>query len=212
MKDDQGGRGRKDLVVERDDVIKNIIDSIRQHCNLPWPVKRAINVTINTAALKPQALFVVAMAAVKHPRFRLGNFILSFVSPHFTCLLLSPFSSLFSFTRFPFSDWLYSASLIKGCLSWCTRCRAIKLHTYGRMLGRNRACLVHLVDLSSGLTLINATDIRRFLPGFSSSDFAIAWRPAEISTQTHTKNNRTGPHEHVLSQLSAFNDNQPGTH
>ncbi|KAK4019501.1 hypothetical protein OUZ56_001517 [Daphnia magna] len=64
MKDDQGGRGRKDLVVERDDVIKNIIDSIRQHCNLPWPVKRAINVTINTAALKPQALFVVAMAAI----------------------------------------------------------------------------------------------------------------------------------------------------
>lgn len=102
MKDDQGGRGRKDLVVERDDVIKNIIDSIRQHCNLPWPVKRAINVTINTAALKPQALFVVAMAAVKHPRFRLGNFILSFVSPHFTCFFLSPFSSLFFFLDFPF--------------------------------------------------------------------------------------------------------------
>ena len=50
--------------------------SIWQHCNLPWPAKRAINVTINTAALAPQALLVVAMAAAKHPRFRLSDFIL----------------------------------------------------------------------------------------------------------------------------------------
>lgn len=88
-----------DVVIK---IFKNNIDRIRQHCNLPKPVKRAINVTINTAALERQALFVVAMAVVKHPRFRLSNFIL-FPYPSKVLRRSLPFLTSHFFLSRPFS-------------------------------------------------------------------------------------------------------------
>jgi hypothetical protein len=112
-----------DVVIK---IFKNNIDRIRQHCNLPKPVKRAINVTINTAALERQALFVVAMAFVKHPRFRLSNFIL-FPYPSKVLRRSLPFLTSHFFLSRPFFFFFPSLSGPLGLV--------ISRYTYQRLFG-----------------------------------------------------------------------------